>query len=189
MWFREVPTRGALRSCGSDERRYSSGAVKSLMRLMLLCVALLGASACSSEASGPDTGFLRTARGIEYRAWTEILESFPVQLRTNVRITNASSSAIDITFPDGCVVLVRAYRENATAPAWDQQFNTGCTAALVPLHLEPGKSATYVSASGARAILGDSLPDGRYRLEAYLRPDTGPVTVEAGSADLSVPRS
>jgi hypothetical protein len=160
-----------------------------MMKLAPLCVALLGANACSSEASGPDTGFLRTARGIEYRAWTDILESFPVQLRTKVRITNATSSAIDITFPDGCIVLVRAYRENASAPAWDQQFNTGCTAALVPLHLEPGKSATYVSASGARAILGDSLPDGRYRLEAYLRPDTGPVTVGAGSADLSVPRS
>ena len=189
MRSREVPTRGALRSCGSDKRRYGAGAVQSMMKVALLCEALLVAGACSSEAAGPDTGFLRTARGIEYRAWTEILESFPVQLRTKVRITNATNSAIDITFPDGCVVLVRAYPGNASAPAWDQQFNTGCTTALVPLHLEPGKSATYVSASGARAILGDSLPDGRYRLLAYLRPYTGPVTVEAGSADLSVPRS
>jgi hypothetical protein len=43
--------------------------------------------------------------------------------------------------------------------------------------------------TSARAILGDSLPDGRYRLEAWLRPDSGPVFVEAGTVDLSVPRS
>jgi hypothetical protein len=152
-------------------------------------LALLLSFGCSSDAAGPESGFLRTEQGIEYRASTDILESFPVQLRVNVRITNASGSALDLLFPDGCVVLVRAYRSGMSTPAWDQRFSIGCTAALVPLHLDAGQSATYTSMTNARAILGDSLPDGRYRLEAWLRPDSGPVLVEAGTVDLSVPRS
>lgn len=155
----------------------------------MLTALLLSAQACDSNATGPDSRFVRTEQGLEYTTWTEILESYPIQLRTNVRIRNMTSSAVDLVFPDGCVVLVRAYGQNGNTPAWDQQNNTGCTEALVPLHLEPGDTARYVSATGARAILGDSLPDGFYRLEAYLRPNTGLVTLEAGTVALSVPRS
>ena len=54
--------------------------------------------------------------------------------------------------------------------------------------LAPGETKTLETRSDAAAILGDSLPDGRYRLEAYLRGGGGEVTIEAGFADLAVAR-
>jgi hypothetical protein len=170
-------------------RARQQGTVRRLAARSLLAAGAFLAAACGSDpASLHDAGILRTEHGLEYRAWTDVLESFPVQLRINVRITNTTGSAIDLTFPDGCVVLVRAYRQGASQPAWDQQSITGCTLALVQVRLEPGRSVTRVSATGARAILGDSLPDGHYLLQAVLRPNTGLITVQAGTVPLSVPR-
>ena len=175
---------------GDDGARWlvqrGTGMRKMMTGPMLAMLLVFG---CGTDAAGPESGFLRTEEGLEYRASTDILESFPVQLKVNVRITNASNSAMDLLFPDGCVVLVRAYRSGTSTPAWDQRLSTGCTAALVPLHLDARQSAMYSSMTDALAILGDSLPDGQYRLEAYLRPDTGPVAVAAGTVNLSLPRS
>ncbi len=168
--------------------RPPTGLARAMARLPVLWAAL--ALACAEDTAGPDNGgFLRTEEGLLYRASTAVLESFPVQLRTHVNITNATGSDIDLTFPDGCVVLIRAYREGSSQPAWDQRANTGCTAALVRVHLGPGESQEFVAATDARAILGDSLPDGNYRLRAVLRPQTGEVIVDAGTAPLAVPRS
>jgi hypothetical protein len=138
-----------------------------------------------------DPAVLRTMDGVEYRAWTDVMESYPVQLQTNVRITNRGRAAVDLTFQDGCVVLIRAklMGGGVSAKVWDQGRTLACTLALVRVHLEPGSWVQHLTRSGAREILGDSLPDGRYVLEAYLRPLNGMLTVHAGVVDLSVPRN
>jgi len=154
---------------------------------IVIHLGLIAALAACGDPAGPDV--VRTQDGLEYRAWTDILESFPVQLRTHVEIRNRTAKTVEIEFPDGCVVLVRAYLEGSSRAAWDQALTVGCTDALVRIRLGPGESTRQVAATGAREILGDSLPDGQYRLQAYLRPRPGTVVIEAGSAPLSVPRS
>src|SRR5690606_24997173 len=85
-------------------------------------------------------------------------------------------------FPDGCVVLLRAYADEArTTLAWDQADHVYCTMALVEWHLAPGASRQATVRTDAAAILGDTLPDGEYWLAAVLRPDGRTVEVPAGS--------
>jgi hypothetical protein len=158
-------------------------------------IALIAAAslACStgSEPGEPDVdqpAATTTLQGVEFRAETRVLESFPVQLRTSVEMTNRSGAAVALTFPDGCVVLLRAYREAGAAAVWDQGSVLSCTAALVEVRLAAGETRTFEARTDARAILGASLPDGRYRLEVYLRPRSGVIAVEAGTVDLAVPR-
>lgn len=157
--------------------------------LWLLVVALGCRADAPVDPADGDAAALTLRSGLEYRAETLVMESFPVQLRTLVHVRNVGDTAKTLSFPDGCVVLVRAYREDSSQVAWDQGAIAMCTGALVEAELDPGESETFQTGSiGAAAILGDSLPDGRYRLEAYLRPMTGQVVVEAGSADLAIAR-
>src|SRR5688500_16737325 len=48
--------------------------------------------------------------GIEYQADVLVMESFPVQLSGRATVRNTSSESRTVTFPDGCVALMRAYR-------------------------------------------------------------------------------
>ncbi len=124
--------------------------------------------------------------GITYRVTGfRIAESFPVQLGITVEIENESTTPQSVTFPDGCVVLMRAY-DSGTEPVWDMGQTVACTLALVEVDLAPGESEEFSTGLvSAASILGDSLPNGEYRITAYLRP--GPVVeLEAGVADLAV---
>lgn len=155
----------------------------------LLAVMAFG---CGGDATvDPDGGrpaALTTDQGVEYSAETLIMESFPVQLRTVVTVKNVGDSSVRLSFPDGCVVLLRAYREGSSAAAWDQGNTVMCTGAFVEVDLAPGATRTFETSTDAAAILGDTLPDGRYRLVAYLRPTSGEVALDAGSADLAIHR-
>ncbi|MCI0436083.1 MAG: hypothetical protein L0271_20940 [Gemmatimonadetes bacterium] len=154
------------------------------LRTALIPGLIAGAVACA-DATGP----VRTVNGLEYRAWTDILESYPIQLHVHVEIRNRRLRTTTVEFPDGCVVLVRAFREGVETAAWDQAQIVGCTDAIVTVQLRPGESRRFESRTGAGEILGDSLPDGYYRIEACLRPRSGPIRLDAGLAPLSVPRS
>ncbi|HET6616735.1 MAG TPA: BsuPI-related putative proteinase inhibitor [Gemmatimonadota bacterium] len=128
--------------------------------------------------------------GIEYRAEVLVMESFPVQLSGRATIRNASSEPRTVTFPDGCVALMRAYRPQGGGPVWDQAHEIGCTMALVPVELAPGEERTVPTpTASAYEILGTDLPDGDYRITVYLRPiDAGEVEIDAGTTDLAIPR-
>ena len=128
-----------------------------------------------------------TAVGGSYTAETRIAETAPVTMYTTVRVENTSSGRQEVTFPDGCVVLLRAYRGPARmgAPAWDQERGVACTMQLVELSLAPGESREFQTSVRADRILGDSLPAGRYYFTAVLRPDGRVVEVPAGEADLA----
>jgi hypothetical protein len=143
-------------------------------------------AACQESVSGLD---LRDhmIEGITYRVTSfAIAKSFPAQLRITVEIENESTTSQSVTFPDGCVVLMRAY-DGGTNPVWDMGLAVACTEALVPVLLAPRESAEFhTGLVSAATIMGDSLPNGEYRITAYLRPGKM-VELDAGMADLAVP--
>jgi hypothetical protein len=125
--------------------------------------------------------------GVTYSAETRIAETAPVTVYATARVENTSSTQQEVTFPDGCVVLLRAYRDASRtgAPAWDQQQGAVCTMMLVQVSLAPGESREFVASVRADEILGDSLPAGRYYFTAVLRPDGQRVEIAAGKAELA----
>jgi hypothetical protein len=143
-------------------------------------------AACQLSVNGPELPD-QLYNGITYRVTDfAIAESFPVQLGITVEIENESTTPKSVTFPDGCVVLMRAY-DGRPEPVWDMGDTVGCTLALVEVDLAPGESQEFQAGLvSAATILGDTLPNGEYRITAYLRPGQI-VELEAGTADLAVP--
>ena len=162
------------------ERRHRFGIVPSVCGVLL---AISTFAACEWSISGLDN----QTDGITYRVTSfNIAESFPVQLQITVEIENESTTSQSVTFPDGCVVLVRAY-DGGTEPVWDEGRTAACTQALVQVSLAPGESVEFHTGMlSAAIILGDSLPNGEYRIAAYLRPGKI-VERDAGRVDLAVP--
>ena len=140
-------------------------------------------AACQTSTTGPG----RVVDGLRYSvASFDVAESFPVQIGITVRIENESTTSQSVTFPDGCVVLMRAYGEG-TEPAWDMGNAVGCITMLIQVDLAPGESKEYQTGLvSAQTILGEDLPNGYYRITAYLRPGEI-VELDAGTTDLSVP--
>lgn len=164
---------------------------------LLLAAALACGGATSTTTAPPgDPGALTGAvvrNGIEYAGDVRVMESFPVQLGATVTVTNRATEERTVTFSDGCLALLRAYRPDGGAAVWDQAGELGCTQALVPITLAPGESRELQAPTvSAYEILGDTLPDGEYRIVAYVRvvDDSGVDTIEidAGTATLAVPR-
>ncbi len=161
-------------------------------RGIAVCGALLQAvalAACHDTVSGPDLQNPMVVDGITYGV-TEfsVAESFPVQIGGTVVLRNESGTTQSATFPDGCVVLMRAYDAQGDL-AWDLGHVVDCTLALVEVELSPGESAEYrVGLVSAYTILGDDLPDGEYRIAVYLRPGGQTVEIDVGTVDLAVPR-
>jgi len=115
-----------------------------------------------------------------------IAESFPVQIGVTVQLQNVSSAARNVVFPDGCVVLLRAYSDGSD-PAWDMAAGVACTLALVDVRLEAGEIREFQSGLvSAATILEGGLANGAYLITAYLRP-AGTVEIEAGIVDLAIP--
>src|SRR5688500_3616704 len=128
--------------------------------------------------------------GIEYRADVLVMESFPVQLSGRATLKNTSSETRTVSFPDGCVALLRAYASEGGGPVWDQAGGLGCTMAIVTVELGPGEEREIPTpTASAYEILGTELPDGDYRIAVYLRPVEAPeVEIVAGTTDLAIPR-
>lgn len=153
---------------------------------------LLSVAGCAPDQDGvgdpvrPDPGLALTVDGIEYRGDVAILESFPVQLAATVTLENVGDASRTLAFPDGCVLLLRAY--DGRDRVWDQAREVFCTQAVVPVTLAPGDSHEVRVRASAYDILDDGLPDGTYRVTGYLRPDGGEVEVELGTAELAIPR-
>jgi ribosomal protein L11 len=129
---------------------------------------------------------VRVVDGVTYRAETHVMAERPTQLHVQGTVTNTSAQERRVEFPDGCVVLLRAYRhvERTGTPSWDQRRTIACTQAVQVARIAPGRSESYETTTGAREILGDSLPEGRYYFTAYYRPGNQLVEVLAGDAEL-----
>ena len=159
----------------------------------ILCSMFVALAACSKESPEPiDPGAgggsqTIVQNNIEYRAETLFMESFPVQVATNVEITNQTGAPATITFPDGCLVLLRVYRDaERTKLAYDMARDYGCTMALVPVTIGAGQSKKISApTSSAASILGDSLPNGTYYFSALIRPNGQRLELRAGSGELA----
>lgn len=157
----------------------------------LLCMIALACSSGPADPGprppqGPPSGAV-IVDGIEYAADVEVMESFPVQVAGTMTMTNRTESTKTVTFPNGCVALLRAY--SGEELVWDQAGDAGCTMALVPVDLAPGASEEVRTlTSSARDILGDEWPDGSYEIAVYVRPEGEVVEIETGAVDLAVPR-
>jgi len=142
--------------------------------------------ACQGTVGGLDLDD-QLVDGITYRVTGfAIAESFPVQIGVTVEIENQSGTPRTVVFSDGCVVLMRAYA-SGTQPAWDMGQTVACSLALIEIELARGESQEFEAGLvSAATILGDSLPNGEYRITAYLRPGRV-VELDAGVVDLAVP--
>ena len=163
-----------------------------------LARALPGVLACAigacngggdSDPISPPSSAAVVRDGVEFTADTRVMESFPVQLATTVTMRNTSSAPVTLELGSGCPVHLRAYRTEArTGLVWDQGRERVCTMQIQVVDLAPGASARRDTRTDAYEILGDSLPDGRYWLSAYVQVLPEGLTVPAGSVDLAVPR-
>ena len=161
-----------------DTRLFSRRTVANML------VAILAVTGCDDSVSNPNV-----IDGLTYQVKSfAVAESFPVQIGVTVEILNETGSSQSVIFPDGCVVLMRAYDEG-TEPRWDMRGVVACTQALVQVDLASGESEEFqIGLVSAAAILGDSLPNGEYRITAYLRPNQEQtVELEAGRVELAVP--
>lgn len=163
--------------------------MKTLMSAAAVLFVVAGCTSSSSpQEPGEGVGLVR-AEDVVFSAETAVMESFPVQLRTTVTATNTGVRSVDLTFPDGCVVLLRAYRDEArTQRAWDQAQHVACTMAMVEWTLAAGASRETSVHTDAAIILGNNLPNGTYWLTAVLRPYGSAIEVPAGMVDLAVQR-
>jgi len=154
--------------------------------LLASIVAGCRSTAVPADSRGQQGG--DTTGGVRYEADLLIMESFPVQLRARVSATNATAGPVTITLPDGCSVLLRAYRDAARSgePAWDETGTVVCTQAIQQIPVAAGETTWLEGRTiGAAEILGDSLPAGRYYFTALVRPDGQRIELEAGEADLA----
>ena len=154
-------------------------------RLSRATSVLLGAAVlagCEGSTVGLDEQFEDVIfEGLTYRVTqVAIAESGPIQIGVTVEVENATASERSVVFPDGCVVLMRAYVGGPTS-VWDLATDRGCDLALVQVDLAPGEVRRYQTGLvSAAEILGDDLPPGEYRLTAYLRPGGQVVELEMG---------
>lgn len=167
---------------GQPSRQRSSRA-----SLLMLGAALVWG--CGASTVGPTNDFDDVDYGnLTYRVkHVTIAESFPVQIGVTVGVRNQTASTQSVTFPDGCVVLMRAYLDDPE-PVWDMATGLACTLALVQRELEPGEEIEFdAGLVSAGTILGQALPSGQYRMTAYLRPGGDVVELEMGLIDLAQP--
>jgi hypothetical protein len=163
----------------------SSGPLR-WFRAVATTLATVTLTACHESPNGLDLNS-NLVGGVTYRTTSLIIaESFPVQIGVTVELVNGSGTPQSVTFPDGCVVLMRVY-DGGTDLVWDMGDAVGFTQTLVEVELAPGASEIFQSGLvSAATILGDSLSNGEYRITAYLRPGEV-VELNAGTADLAIP--
>jgi hypothetical protein len=155
-----------------------------MMRLVVVLLAALSACARGEESPAPPAHPAEeiTVESIEYRASATVSAG---TLRVEARLRNVGEDPREVTFPDGCIVLIRLYdgERGAGTPAWDQREHVFCTMALQMVTLAPGETRDYATTAEVREILGDA-PPGEYGVTALLRPDGGEVEIPAGMVRL-----
>ena len=146
-------------------------------------VARLGVVALTACSEDPVGG---TQHDFAYRVQMDIAESFPVQIGLRVEVENIGDETATVSFNDGCVVLMRVY--DGDEEVWDLGHTVACAAVIVDVTLDPGQIETFeIGLISAAEILGDTLPDGEYRVAAYVRPGKE-LELDAGTVNLAIQR-
>lgn len=91
-----------------------------------------------------------------------------------VTLTNPTPNAITLRFPDNCLVLMRLYGlfdNRLVADAHSKR----CVPLPVEVVWEPGASRTFETNVTFFFVLGNEVPEGRYHVTLYLRPEGSDV--------------
>lgn len=144
------------------------------MGVVLVALAL----ACGSDAGGPSAPSApagSTPAPIQGRIGDATFQAQLVQpawdrLVGRVTLTNPTAAPLALQFPDTCVVLLRLYTLVEGRLVIDAHSKR-CIAVPVDVALAPGESRTFETNVTFFFILGNSLPEGRYRAVLYLRPE------------------
>jgi hypothetical protein len=91
-----------------------------------------------------------------------------------VTLTNPTAAPVALRFPDTCVLLLRLYTLAESQLVIDAHSKR-CIEVPVDVALAPGESRTFETNVTFFFILGNQLPEGRYRAILYLRPEGRPV--------------
>lgn len=152
-----------------------------IVRFHLALLALL-VLACDGNGGGPTTPELpqgpapiRSRLG-ELAIRAELVQPAWDRLVGRVTLTNPTSRTISVRFPDTCVVLLRLYTAFEGRLVIDAHSKR-CIEVPIDVTLAPGESRTFETNTTFFFILGNALPEGRYRATLYLRPE-GLETVE-----------
>jgi hypothetical protein len=143
----------------------------------IACSLLLGLSSCGSESGlptsidgdSPPTPVVGRFGDLEFEA--VLVQPAWDRLVGRVTLTNPSASPVTVRFPDTCVVLLRLYASDESLAI--DAHSKRCLPFPVELTLAPGESHTYETNVLFFFVLGNSLPEGRYRATLYLRPEGG----------------
>ena len=104
-------------------------------------------------------------------------------VRTTVTLTNVARSRIRLSM-GGCPVQVQVFaaEDYAGTPVWDSfaAERRVCPVVEVPLRLERSEDLYLPVAFQVEAVLGDSLPGGRYYVSAVVRPNGIRMDLPAG---------
>lgn len=134
------------------------------------------ALACGSGDGGPSTP--QTPVGpvpIEGRIGDLQFQALLLQpswdrLVGRMTLINPTASPVALRFPDNCVVLMRLYGlfdNQLVADAHSKR----CFPLPVEVVLEPGGSRTFETNVTFFFVLGNEIPEGRYHVTLYLRPE------------------
>jgi hypothetical protein len=91
-----------------------------------------------------------------------------------VTLSNPTGAPVEFRFPDTCVLLLRLYTIVESQLVIDAHSKR-CIEVPVDVTLAPGESRTFETNVTFFFILGNQLPEGRYRAILYLRPEGRPV--------------
>jgi hypothetical protein len=166
--------------CGlQDVRRiWASAALAALVALAAGCANEGGVAEPSGDGSELLGGIAVSASPADVSAWFVTIQ---------VTLTNTTASAVERSYPAGCPVLIRLYREPDQVLVYDEGRRPCAVTTPIAFRLDAQES--FVLTSGARynpSVAGDSLPAGRYRAAALLRiTGLNPIEIDAGSYRLA----
>jgi hypothetical protein len=107
-------------------------------------------------------------------------------IQTTASVTNISKTDVRLEIGADCPLLLRVYANSARSgiPKWDGLTKL-CFDIGREYYLKPGERVVFERSDSARAILGDSLPFGRYYLSAVFRTPKGRVEVPSGRVKIT----
>jgi hypothetical protein len=142
-----------------------------LLSLTLACGADGGGPTTPTTGpSGPSSIHGRIGE-IDFQA--QLLQPAWDRLVGRVTLMNPTSASVALRFPDTCVLLLRLYTITESQLVIDAHSKR-CIQVPVDVTLAPGESRTFETNVTFFFILGNQLPEGRYRAILYLRPEGRP---------------
>ena len=148
---------------------------------MPLVICAMAAAACSGSSTGPSDVY----GGIQYTATVSDIAGTQGthQFAVLVTLHNTTTTTQTRTYPSGCPIRIRLYRQADNRLVYDETKITCTTTIPTTISLNPDESKTLTS--GIRfpsAVIGDSLPATTYNVKAIIQTEgTKVVELTAGT--------